>query len=74
MARRRRVLTCVDTMQGNVKCAIQGTCQAMAAKHLLRYLAQFSYWLYRRYDLAGMLRTARRFTDPAHPITVREAG
>lgn len=66
-ARRRRVLTWVDTMLGNVKNAIHGTYHAIAAKHLPRYLAEFSYRFNRRYDLAGMLArlaTAAAQTPP----------
>jgi transposase-like protein len=67
MVRRRRVLTWVDTMLGNVKNAIHGTYHAIAAKHLPRYLAEFSYRFNRRYDLAGMLArlaTAAAQTPP----------
>jgi ISXO2-like transposase domain len=42
VARSRLVLTWVDTMLGNVKNAIHGTYHAIRAKHLPRYLAEFS--------------------------------
>jgi transposase-like protein len=64
LARRRQVLTWVDTMLGNVKNSIHGTYHAIRGKHLPRYLAEFSYRFNRRYDLAGML--ARLATAAAH--------
>jgi transposase-like protein len=63
-ARRRRALNWVDTMLGNVKNAIHGTYHAIAAKHLPRYLAEFTYRFNRRHDLAGML--ARFATAAVH--------
>ena len=54
-AQRRRTLTWVDTVLGNVKNALHGTYHAIDPKHLPRYLAEFSYRFNRRYDLAGML-------------------
>jgi transposase-like protein len=64
IAQRRLALNWVDTMLGNVKNAIHGTYHAIRAKHLPRYLAEFSYRFNRRYDLAGML--ARLATTAAH--------
>jgi transposase-like protein len=52
---RRAALVWVDTMLGNVKNAIQGTYHAIRAKHLPRYLAEFTYRFNRRIDLAGMV-------------------
>ena len=42
-------------MLGNVKNAMHGTYHAIRAKHLPRYLAEFSYRFNRRFDLAGMV-------------------
>lgn len=64
VTRRRRALNWVDTMLGNVKNALHGTYHAIAAKHLPRYLAAFTYRFNRRYDLAGML--ARLASAAAH--------
>jgi len=55
LARKRLTLNWVDTMLGNVKNAIHGTYHAIAAKHLPRYLAEFSYRFNRRFDLRSML-------------------
>ena len=48
-------LNWVNTMLGNVKRAINGTYHAVAAKHLPRYLAEFSYRFNRRYRLEEMV-------------------
>ena len=42
-------------MIGNVKRAIDGTYHAVSAKHLPRYLAEFSYRFNRRYRLEEMV-------------------
>lgn len=52
---RRKSLVWVDTMLGNVKNALQGTYHAIRAKHLPRYLAEFTYRFNRRFDLASMV-------------------
>ena len=63
---RRVAYTGVATMLGNVKTAIRGTYHAVAAKHLLRYLAEFSYSICQRY-IAGMLPLpAASQTPPCH--------
>ena len=67
IARRRQMLTWVDTLLGNVKNAIHGTYHAIRSKHLPRYLAEFSYRFNRRFDLASMLArlvTAAAQTPP----------
>ena len=54
-------------MLGNVKNVMQGTYHAIRAKHLPRYLAEFTYRFNRRFDLAGMvesLGTAAVLTPP----------
>jgi hypothetical protein len=64
IAQLRPALNGVDTMLGNVKNAIHGTCHAIRPKHLPRYLAEFSYRFNRRFDLASLL--ARLATAAAH--------
>jgi len=54
---RRKVFIWVDTMLGNVKNAMQGTYHAIRAKHLPRYIAEFTYRFNRRFDLAGMVES-----------------
>ena len=54
-------------MLGNVKRSIDGTYHAINAKHLPRYLAEFSYRFNRRYklaDLAPRLIYASTHTPP----------
>ncbi len=41
----------VNTMLGNVKQSLAGTCHSFDGKHLPRYLAEFRYRFNRRYDL-----------------------
>ena len=53
----RKSLVWVDTLLGNVKNAITGTYHAIRAKHLPRYLAEFTYRFNRRFDLAGMVES-----------------
>ena len=45
----------VNTMIGNVKTAIRGTCHAISKKHVPRYLAEFCYRFNRRFDLGKMI-------------------
>jgi hypothetical protein len=47
--------TWVNTMLGNLKSALHGTYHAIHAKHLPRYLAEFSYRFNRRFKLEAML-------------------
>jgi len=44
----------VNTMLGNVKCAIIGTYRAISAKHISRYLSSFAYRFNRRFSLPDM--------------------
>jgi len=46
---------CVNTVLGNVKSAITGTCRALGARHSARYLAAYEYRFNRRADLASMI-------------------
>ncbi len=45
----------VNTMLGNVKQSLAGTCHAFDGKHLPRYLAEFRYRFNRRYDLEALV-------------------
>jgi transposase-like protein len=44
----------VNTVLGNVKCALVGTYRAISDKHVPRYLSSFAYRFNRRFNLAGM--------------------
>lgn len=48
-------LSWVNTLIGNVKNALTGTYHAIRAKHLPRYLAEFSYRFNRRFKLEEMI-------------------
>ncbi len=45
----------VNTVLGNVKAAITGTCRALRPQHTARYLAAYEYRFNRRTDLASMV-------------------
>ena len=55
----------VDTMLGNVKQSLAGTCHAFDGKHLPRYLAEFRYRFNRRYDLEALVPACS--TPPCAP-------
>ena len=44
-----------NTLLGNVKRTIDGTCHACAARYAGRYLAEFAYRFDRRHELAGLV-------------------
>jgi transposase-like protein len=44
----------VNTVLGNVKCALVGTYRAISGKHVPRYLSSFVYRFNRRFNLAAM--------------------
>ena len=46
---------CVNTVLGNVKSDIPGTCRALGARHSARYLAAYEYRFNRRVDLKSMI-------------------
>ena len=45
----------VNTVLGNVKCALVGTYRAISGKHVPRYLSSFAYRFNRRFNLADMV-------------------
>lgn len=45
----------VNTVLGNVKAAITGTCRALSPRHAARYLAAYEYRFNRRTDLGSMI-------------------
>lgn len=45
----------VNTLLGNVKTALTGTCHAIRDKHVPRYLAEFEYRFNRRFHLPAMV-------------------
>ena len=45
----------VNTVLGNVKTALTGTCHAIREKHVPRYLAEFEYRFNRRFNLPTMI-------------------
>jgi hypothetical protein len=61
----------VDTLLGNVKNAIHGTCHGIRPKHLPRYLAEFSYRFDRRFDLASMLARLAAAAAQTPPMPYR---
>jgi transposase-like protein len=67
----------VNTMISNVKTALGGTCHAVRAKHLPRYLAEFCYRFNRRFKLRDMLKrfvyvAARTPAMPKRLLTMAE--
>ena len=58
-------------MLGNVKNALQGTCHALRAERLLRYLAEFTYRFNRHFDLASMVG---RLAAAADAVPARNIG
>ena len=57
-------LTWVNTILGNVKRSLDGTCHVCAP----RYLAEFQYCFNRRYDLAALLQRLLRAAATALPL------
>lgn len=45
----------VNTVLGNVKSAITGTCRSLSSRHAARYLAAYEYRFNRRTDLGSMI-------------------
>jgi hypothetical protein len=44
-----------NTLLGNLKNALCGTCHAICEQHVPRYLAEFEYRFNRRFDLPAMI-------------------
>ena len=57
----------VNTLLGNFKSAITGTCRWVSPKHAGRYLAAYEYRFNRRFDLAAMLDRLERAAIQAAP-------
>ncbi|MDX7824183.1 IS1595 family transposase, partial [Aeromonas caviae] len=45
----------VNTMIGNVKNSLRGSCHTLGAKHLPRHLAEYCFRFNHRFDLKSML-------------------
>jgi hypothetical protein len=63
----------VNTMLGNVKTALRGTYHGLRAKHLPRYLAEFSYRFNRRFDLTELMPRLGRAAATTPPLPYRLA-
>lgn len=48
-------LSWLNTLQGNVKRAIDGTCHACSSRYAGRYPAEFGYRFNRRYQLVDLV-------------------
>ena len=64
-------LAWVNTVLGNVKAAITGTCRALRHRHAGRYLAGFEWRFNRRTDLAQILPRLARAALLQHPTPHR---
>ena len=62
----------VNTVLGNVKSAITGTCRSIDGRHGDRYLAAYEYRFNRRFDLARMLPRLARISMLAGPRPYRD--
>lgn len=63
----------VNTMLGNVKTAMRGTYHGLRAKHLPRYLAEFSYRFNRRFALHDLMPRLARAATTTPPLPYRLA-
>jgi len=68
----------VNTLLGNIKSAITGTCRWVSPKHAGRYLAAYEYRFNRRFDLAAMLdglaRAVIHATPKPHAVLIADTG
>ena len=71
-ARHPRLLW-VNTMIGNVKTALRGTYHGLRAKHLPRYLAEFTYRFNRRFALRDLLPRLAHAAIATPPLPYRLA-
>lgn len=69
----RREFTWVNTLIGNVKNALHGTCHAVRAKHLGRYLGAFAYRFNRRFTLSQMVERLAYVACRTAPLPYRFA-
>ena len=58
----------VNTLLGNVKRALDGTCHAFRPKYAARYLAEFQYRFHRRYALAELPQRLLQAAALAQPL------
>ena len=67
-----------NTLLGNVKSAITGTCRWVSSKHDGRYLAAYAYRFNRRFDLAAMIdglaRVAMQTAPKPYATLIAETG
>jgi hypothetical protein len=61
------VVHLINTMLGNIKCAITGTYRALRKKHMVRYLAEFEWRFNHRFDLAAMIPALGRAAVATKP-------
>jgi len=69
----------VNTVLGNLKTAIRGTCHAIRRPYVPRYLAEFQWRFNRRFDLRGMLdklaaAAVRQAPTPYQAIRIAHVG
>ena len=68
----------VNTLLGNIKSAITGTCRWVSPKHDGRYLAAYEYRFNRRFDLAAMIdglaRVAMQTAPKPYTTLIAETG
>ena len=62
----------LNTIIGNVKNSIRGTCHGVSKKHLSRYLAEFSFRFNRRFRLELMVPALINFSTKSKPIPQRQ--
>jgi len=77
-AQKLSVFRDVNTLLGNIKSAITGTCRWVSPKHAGRYLAAYEYRFNRRFDLAAMLdrlaRAAMHSAPKPHAALIADTG
>jgi ribosomal protein L37AE/L43A len=61
----------VNTVLGNIKSAIIGTCRSLAGNHASHYLAGYEYRFNHRYDLADMVPSLAHIALRTGPIPYR---
>lgn len=61
----------VNTMIGNVKNSLRGSCHAIAAKHLPRYLAEYCFRFNNRFNLRSLLPKLAKAAVNTPPMPYR---